>query len=250
MRIDYNPNEKFLQADEGKYLSQAKYDSEAERLLVRYVSIPATESTADWEEITEADAERIRAAKQAAAGDVTQLAQQVTQMGQQVQQAAETAQAAQQTAEQAAQSSGQNASQTLLTTMLINTYPLTDAQALQVKDLYPQWEDLIGQQLAVGFKLQYGGQLYKVIQQHTAQEQWKPGTDTASLYALVSATATEHAGTQDDPIPYEPMMLIEKDKYYTQDGVLYIGLMDAPNGYPNDLKDLPTLAKAIQLNEE
>ena len=34
-----------------------------------------------------------------------------------------------------------------------------------------------------------------------------------------------------------------------QDGVLYRGLMDAPNGYPNDLKDLPTLASVVTEEE-
>ena len=140
--------------------------------------------------------------------------------------------------------------QIMLSRMVINTMALTDEQAIEVKSLYPEWGDLIGQELETGFRLQHGGVLYKAIQKHTVQEQWEPGTETASIYAIISKDADgEHAGTKEDPIPYVQMMLIEKDKYYTEDGVLYIGLMDAPNGYPNDLKDLPTLAEPVSDEE-
>lgn len=134
-----------------------------------------------------------------------------------------------------------------LSRMTINTLSLTDEQSLEFKDLYPNWSDLIGQQVNVDFKFVYENVLYKVLQQHTLQEQWIPGIDTASLYAVISANANEeHTGTKEDPIPYEQMMLIEKDKYYTQDGILYVGIMDAPNGYPNDLKDLHTLVQVVE----
>ena len=216
MNIYTTQDERQLSADPGKYLTQAIAGLEdKQRVLCKIVHLPLSESIGDWEEIGEDRANEIRAAKgqTTAAIDMTHYNQQQKLM-----------------------------------TMAINTMPLTDEQAIEVKDLYPRWEDLIGTELAVGYKFQYSGQLYKVLQAHTAQEDWKPGTDTAALYALVGQDATEpqHAGTREDPIPYEQMMLIEKDKYYTQDGQLYLGLMDAPSGYPNDLKDLPTLAQAVQ----
>lgn len=144
--------------------------------------------------------------------------------------------------------------QLALSRMMINTMSLTDEQALEVKDLYPRWEELVEEEqpeeLPEGYLLTCGGVLYKVLQKHTPQQDWTPGTATASLYAIVSASATEeHAGTREDPIPYVQGMLIEKDKYYTEDGILYVGLMDAPNGYPNDLKDLPTLASPVTEEE-
>ena len=140
--------------------------------------------------------------------------------------------------------------QIMLSRMTINTMSLTDEQALEVKSLYPEWGDLIGQELDEGFRLQHEGVLYRVLQKHTTQQDWTPGTATASLYAVVSASAAEeHAGTREDPIPYVQGMLIEKDKYYTEGGILYVGLMDAPNGYPNDLKDLPTLASVVTEEE-
>lgn len=136
---------------------------------------------------------------------------------------------------------------TVLSRMTINTLSLTDEESLTVKDLYPLWEDLIGQSVDKDFKLQYKGKLYKVLQQHTVQEEWKPGIDTASLYTVISASATEeHAGTKEDPIPYVQNMVLEKDKYYTQDGVLYICIQSTITGYPNDLKDLASLVQKVE----
>lgn len=217
MNIYKTTDEQQLMADMGKYLTLTADIDDKLRPLCKLVHLALTENIGEWTEIGEDEARRIRNAKSAAAGGTEAL-------------------------------SAQLEVQTRLAKLTINTMQLTDEQALQVKDLYPAWEECIGQSLAVGFKLQYGGDLYKVIQAHTAQEQWKPGTDTASLYALVGAGIAEgeHAGTKEDPIPYEQMMLIEKDKYYTQDGVLYVGIMDANTGFPNDLKDLATLVQRVE----
>ena len=250
MNIYTTQDERQLTADYGKYLTLTATAVEDKDLpLCKIVHLPLTESTGDWQEIGEDRAAEIRAAKAEAAGSVAELARQVTQLSQQATAATAAAQQAQQTADEAKQGAQQNASQTLLTAMLINTYPLTDEQALQVKDLYPAWEDLIGQTLAKDFKLRHGGQLYKVLQEHTAQAEWEPGVDTASLYAVVSASATEeHAGTKEDPIPYVQMMILEQGKYYTQDGILYLCIQSTQTGFPNDLKDLAILVQPV--NEE
>ena len=137
--------------------------------------------------------------------------------------------------------------QLALSRMMINTMSLTDEQALEVKDLYPTWEELIGQEIEKDFKLTYEGKLYKALQQHTVQEQWKPGIDTASIYAVISASAEEeHTGTKEDPIPYVQNMVLEKNKYYTQDGVLYLCIQGTITGYPNDLKDLASLVQKVE----
>lgn len=247
MNLYTTQDEKQLTADYGKYLTLTATAVEDKDLpLCKIVHLPLTESTGDWQEIGEDRAAEIRAAKVAAAGNVAELARQVTQLGQQTAAAQQAAQQAQQTAEEAAQGAQQNASQARLTAMLINTYALSDEQALQVKDLYPTWSELIGQTLQKDFKLQHDGQLYKVLQAHTAQAEWVPGVDTASLYAVVSASASEeHAGTQEDPIPYVQMMLLEEGKYYTQDGVTYLCIQSTQTGFPNDLKDLASLVQPV-----
>lgn len=173
----------------------------------------------------------------------------MSQLEEQTKSAQQTAEEARKIADEASQAGQQSESQLALTAMLINTYELTDEQSLKVKDLYPKWQDLIGQTLQVGFKLQYDGMLYKVLQQHAVQEDWKP-SETASLYTVVSASATEeHAGTKEDPIPYVQNMALEKDKYYTQYGVLYICIQSTLTGYPNDLKDMASVVQEVKDEE-
>lgn len=45
----------------------------------------------------------------------------------------------------------------------IQTMNLTDGESLEVKDMYPEWSDLIGQQVNVDFKFVYENVLYKVL---------------------------------------------------------------------------------------
>ena len=59
-----------------------------------------------------------------------------------------------------------------------------DAEALQVKMLYKQWDKQIDKPLEVGEYIQYQDVLYKVLQAHTVQEAWTP-TNAPSLFAKV-----------------------------------------------------------------
>ena len=59
----------------------------------------------------------------------------------------------------------------------------TDRQALQVPELYDEWSGK-GVSYTSGERVRYNGILYKVLQNHTSQEDWTP--DTAhSLFAKV-----------------------------------------------------------------
>ena len=115
---------------------------------------------------------------------------------------------------------------TRLMLMTINTMQLDDQQALEVKSLYPSWESFIGKQLEKDMKVQYNGKLFKVVQSHTAQEDWKPSIDTASLYTEI---VEDHAGTLEDPIPYpaDGNMVIYNGKYYIDNGVIYRCVRDS-----------------------
>ena len=110
---------------------------------------------------------------------------------------------------------------------------LTDEQALTVPKLYQDWR--AGVEYHEGARIRYEEQLYRVRQTHTSQADWPPSVNTASLYARIDET---HAGTLDDPIPYDGNMALEKDKYYTQNGVIY--LCNRSTGAPvfNPLADL------------
>lgn len=100
-----------------------------------------------------------------------------------------------------------------------NAVERSDLDALAVKDIYPAWESLIGQNVNVDFKLTHDGKLYKVIQAHTVQADWIPGVGTESLYAVIDEG---HTGAEDDPIPYGGNMELTEGLYYTQDGIVYL----------------------------
>lgn len=114
---------------------------------------------------------------------------------------------------------------------------LDNAQALTVKAIYPQWDEVIGQTVKQGFKFLYGDALYKVIQPDglTIQEQYIPGEGTESLYAVINET---NAGTQEDPIPYNGNMALENGKHYSQGGVIYLCNRDTEIPVYQALKDL------------
>ena len=61
---------------------------------------------------------------------------------------------------------------------------LEDKDALNVLELYPQWQS--GKDYVVGDRVKYDGKLWKVLQGHTSQESWRPD-EVASLYTQVQA---------------------------------------------------------------
>ena len=102
---------------------------------------------------------------------------------------------------------------------IINTFELSDEEALKRKDLYPEWASFIGKALDTGFKVLYEGRLYKVRQPiAVVLEDQYPSQLTASLYEEINETAS---GTIDDPIPYNGNMELFEGLYYSQAGVTY-----------------------------
>lgn len=110
---------------------------------------------------------------------------------------------------------------------------LTDAEGLENVELFAQYE--VGKVYAVGDRFQYNGELYKVLQAHTSQADWVPGTGTESLYAKVDEI---HAGTAEDPIPYNGNMELTENLYYTQGGVLYRCTRSTGTAVHNALSEL------------
>ena len=64
----------------------------------------------------------------------------------------------------------------------INSLAVDDNTALRMREFYPDWA--AGQGYPVGFKVQRGGALYKVLQAHTSQDGWEP-ENAPSLFAKV-----------------------------------------------------------------
>lgn len=105
----------------------------------------------------------------------------------------------------------------------IQAQELTDEQAITVKAIYPEY-DPNGVLYPSYYKVQYNGDLYKCLQEHTSQPGWEPGV-APSLWVLVETG--EQAGTMEDPIPVPDTvttagMEYEKGKYYSEAGTVYL----------------------------
>lgn len=94
----------------------------------------------------------------------------------------------------------------------------TDEEALNNIELFPTWISKIGIQVNQGERLYFDDKLFKVLQTHTPQEDWRPDS-TASLYVQVVA---DDSGTIDNPIEFQINMELVEGKYYTEDSVKYL----------------------------
>ena len=112
----------------------------------------------------------------------------------------------------------------------------TDEQALSVKALYPEWIEIIGQVVKLGFKFVHEEVLYKTKHPDLLiQEQYIPGEGTESLYEVIDEA---HAGTLEDPIHYNGNMELVKGKYYVQNEVIYICIRGTEQPVYHALADL------------
>lgn len=98
----------------------------------------------------------------------------------------------------------------------------TDEQALLVSDFYDIWEEIPdGTYLEAGRRVKYGvdGVLYKVKEGngHNKQSTWNPVD--SNLFEAIEPT---HTGTIEDPIPAHKNMKYYQNKYYDQDGTIYL----------------------------
>lgn len=113
---------------------------------------------------------------------------------------------------------------------------LTDEEAMQIATVYPKYE--VGKAYVADEMLTYGTnnvgdpQLYRVVQAHTSQADWKPDT-TPSLYTPI--------GLNESGFPIWSKPTGAHDAYNTGDivdykGTLYKSLIDgnvyAPDEYP------------------
>lgn len=130
----------------------------------------------------------------------------------------------------------QNEVSKLIIAQQINTLVVDDNTALRMKQFYPTFESLVGQTVKQGYKFTYGGKLWSVVQpQLTIEEHRQPGAGLESLYTQVCET---HAGTLDDPIPYDGNMALENGKHYSQNSTIYLCNRDTVNPVHNKLSEL------------
>lgn len=114
---------------------------------------------------------------------------------------------------------------------VMNAKTLDDAEALSVKELYPEWSYLceVGYTAKdAGFKFRYVSgnetKLYKTIQENfTFQSQWIPGEGTSAIYTYI---VEGQAGTYNDPIDVPDTVPPDSftyviGKYYRYNGIIY-----------------------------
>lgn len=126
----------------------------------------------------------------------------------------------------------------MLITAQINTLTVDDNTALRMKQFYPAWEPGIAYTETagrpVGYKVCRDNNLWKLRQEHTSQTGWEP-ENAASLWEQINET---HAGTLEDPIPYNGNMVLENGKYYIQESAIYLCIRDTGNPVYHPLNDL------------
>lgn len=122
----------------------------------------------------------------------------------------------------------------------IQDLKMSDKEKLAVSDVYPEWT--AGIEVTSGECYRCDGSLWEVRTSHTTQSNWRPSAATLSIWRKVDAEA--HAGTADDPIPFEQGMDIEVGKYYSQYGVTYKAIQSATAAVW-DLKDIPAIVTPV-----
>ena len=112
----------------------------------------------------------------------------------------------------------------------------TDEQALKVKSLYENWEDYAdGDTLTQGSRINYDGDLYKVLQAHNKQATWTP-KDAPSLFAKVLIPDPEVIPDWEQPTSTNSYMKGDKVKH---NGYKWKSIIDNNVWEPTDA--VPTL---------
>lgn len=70
----------------------------------------------------------------------------------------------------------------MLIVQQINSLTVDDNTALRMVEFYPEW--VAGQAYTAGYKVQYGGKLWRCLHDHTSQDGWEPES-APSLWAKV-----------------------------------------------------------------
>ena len=106
---------------------------------------------------------------------------------------------------------------------------LDDTDAVTGTTLFPLWTDLLAEgyvfttdDVTNGFRCQYNGVLYKVLQAHTIQESWNP-VDSPSLFSQVLIPDENVIPEWVQPDSTNPYMIGDK---VTHNGKTYESLVD------------------------
>ena len=95
----------------------------------------------------------------------------------------------------------------MLIAQQINTLTVDDNTALRMVEFYPEWTT--DTDYTTGFKVQYGGKLYKCLTAHASQADWTPDA-SPSLWAKVLIPAPDVIPEWEQPDSTNPYMQGDK----------------------------------------
>lgn len=106
---------------------------------------------------------------------------------------------------------------------------IADTLALEMPDLFKTWDEVLadGSDLAENEVINDGGQLYRVVQDGTTPQEHQPPHGEGML-AVYRPIEPDHAGTQEDPIPWRYGMDCTQGKYYSYGGKTYLCNLTMP----------------------
>lgn len=112
---------------------------------------------------------------------------------------------------------------------------LTDEQAVEVSDLYSEFE--VGHDYKTGDRFQYNRSLFKVNQNHTSQAQWVPGDEgTEALYTNLMLDESGYLIWKQPTGAHDAYNTGDVVRYPDANGQLYKSTIDgnvwAPDAYP------------------
>lgn len=108
----------------------------------------------------------------------------------------------------------------LLIRQQINTLTVDDNTALRMVEYYPEWTT--DTDYATGFKVQYGGKLYKCLTAHASQADWTPDA-APSLWAKVLIPDPDVIPEWEQPDSTNPYMTGDK---VTHNGKTWVSDID------------------------
>ena len=95
---------------------------------------------------------------------------------------------------------------------------ITEADALDNKEMFDQWSDFIGKTAPIGILLQYDDGLFRVQQAHLVQENYPPGVSTAALYTRIQSPG--------EPPAWVTGQSYAKDVQVTHNGKTWLSMVD------------------------
>lgn len=115
-----------------------------------------------------------------------------------------------------------------------------DEIAVETPLLFPEWQ--AGVSYEVGFKVQYGGVLYKILQAHTSQSDWTPDVAPSLFARVLPGQDDTDIGVWEQPDSTNPYMTGDKVHYPTMDDPIYESVIDnnvwSPDAYPAGWKEV------------